>query len=132
MATKTVNLYLYLARRDKSDIRLIAKLVGREQLPIRLDDAGLLSLQLPPTWYTQFSQTIYDNRMLWEPWIQSIDTFENFRAALKKRGYKNIPVSSQPEFTASTVQTTTVNVASLPSRKTMIRKSQSSLLTYIL
>lgn len=122
MATETFNLYLYLARRDKTGIRIIAKLTGREQLPVRLDDAGLLSLQLPPAWHTEFSQLIYDNRMLWEPWIQSVSDFESFRAGLKKRGYKNIPVSSQPEFTASTVQSTTVNVAYLPNQKTMIRK----------
>lgn len=122
MATETTNLYLYLARRDNAGIRIIAKLTGREQLPVRLDDAGLLSLQLPTTWHTQFSQIIYDNRMMWEPWIQSVTSFNDFRAALKKRGYTNIPISSQPEFTASTVKSTAVNVSYLPNQKTMIRK----------
>lgn len=123
MATETSNLYLYLARRDKTGIRIVAKLIGLKQSPVRLDSAGLLSLQLPPTWYNQFNQTIYDNRMLWEPWIQSVDTFENFRAELKKRGYSNIPTSSQPEFTMSTIQSMTANVSYLPNQKTMIRKN---------
>jgi len=116
-------LYLYLARRDKSDIRIIAKLTGQKQLAVRLNDDGLSSLKLPHDWFTKISQIIYDDRMLWEPWIQSADNFENFRESLKKRGYKNVPISGQPEFTASTIQKTTVNVSGLPGKKIMIRKS---------
>ena len=116
------NLYLYLARRDKKGIRIIARLTGQKQSSVRLDDASLLSLQLPSIWHTQFSQIIHDNRMMWEPWIQSVSSFDDFRKTLKKRGYTNIPLSNQPEFTASTVKTTIVNVAYLPNQKTMIRK----------
>jgi len=57
------DLYLYLARRDKSGIRI-------------LDG--------------QITQIIYDARMLWEPWVESANTFEELRASLKIRGYTNI------------------------------------------
>ena len=123
MATKITDLYLYLARRDKAGIRILARLKSTNRLPTILDEAGLISLQLPSSWYKEISQTIYESRMLWEPWIQSVTTFEEFRNSLKKRGYTNIPVSSQPEFIVSTVETQIVNVSRLPQNKTMLRKN---------
>lgn len=121
---ETTNLYLYLGRRDKKGIRIIAKLTGRTLLPTRIDDAGLLSLALPEAWYNQIHQIIYDNRMLWEPWLQSWSgTFEELRTSLKARGYTNIPVSAQPEFTASTITNQYVNISYLPQRKTMLRRT---------
>ena len=123
MATKITDLYLYLARRDKAGIRILARLKSTNRLPTILNEAGLISLQLPSSWYKEISQTIYESRMLWEPWIQSVTTFEEFRNSLKKRGYTNIPVSSQPEFIVSTVETQIVNVSRLPQNKTMLRKN---------
>lgn len=123
MAAKTVNLFIYLGRRDKSGIRIIAKVTGKSQLPVRLTDASLLSLQLPASWHTEISQIIYDNRMQWEPWVESVDSFEDWRASLKKRGFSNIPISSQPEFTQSTIQSVQINVNYLPTQKKMIRKN---------
>lgn len=123
MATKTTDLYLYLARRDKAGIRILARLKSTNRLPTILDETGLISLQLSPSWYKEISQIIYESRMLWEPWIQSVTTFEDFRNSLKKRGYTNIPVSSQPEFIVSTVETQIVNVSRLPQNKTMLRKN---------
>lgn len=123
MATKITDLYLYLARRDKAGIRILARLKSTDRLPIILNEAGLSSLQLSPSWYKEISQIIYESRMLWEPWIQSVTTFEDFRNSLKKRGYTNIPVSSQPEFIVSTVETQIVNVSRLLQNKTMLRKN---------
>ena len=123
MSNKNYTLYLYLARRDKSAIRIIAKLKGQEQIPIRIKIEDLVTFQLPVVWYNTISQIIYDNRMLWEPFIQSVDKFEDFRSQLKIRGYSNIPLSAQPEFTLSTIQNQVVNLSNLPKLTTMIRKN---------
>jgi hypothetical protein len=121
MAKKNSELYLYLARRDKTGVRIIATLSGNELFPTRLELAKLGNLNLPQTWYKQIYQIMYDSRMLWEPWIQSVEDFQKFRADLKKRGFSKIPVSNQPEFTNSTVQTQMVNTSFLPQSKTMLR-----------
>ena len=123
MSNKNFTLYLYLARRDKSAIRIIAKLKGQEQIPIRIKIEDLVTFQLPVVWYNTISKIIYDNRMLWEPFIQSVDKFEDFRSQLKIRGYSNIPLSAQPEFTLSTIQNQVVNLSNLPKLTTMIRKN---------
>ena len=121
MATKTTDLYLYLGRRDKSGIRILAKFQGRPQLPLRVEDLG--PFQLPAGWTNQLEQIIFDSRMLWEPWIESSDTFDELRSNLKTRGYLNVPVSAQPEFTSAASQTPTINVSHLPRKTTMLRKN---------
>jgi len=79
-------------------------------------------LQLPVGWEAQLEQIIFDSRMLWEPWIESSDSFEYFRSSLKIRGFSNIPVSAQPEFVPAAVQVPTVNMSHLPIKTTMLRK----------
>ena len=85
----------------------------------RIDDVQTIGLPLEIA--SELKQIIYDNRIYWEPWIQSADTFDDFRAALKIRGYTNIPLSSQPEI-YSTTSSTTVNIKLLPQKTTMVRK----------
>lgn len=120
MTIKTTDLYLYLGKRNKGGIRILAKFQGRPQLAVRIEDLG--PLQLPIGWEGQLEQIIFDSRMLWEPWIESVSSFDDFRASLKVRGYSNIPVSAQPEFVPATVQIPIVNVSHLPYKKTMLRK----------
>lgn len=120
MAVKKTDLYLYLGRRDKGGVRILAKFSGRPQLAVRV--GGLAPLQLPVGWDAQLSQIIFDSRMLWEPWIESADVFDDLRASLKIRGYLNIPVSAQPEFVPAIVQLPTVNVSHLPHKTRMLRK----------
>jgi len=122
MAVKSTDLYFYLGRRDKGGIRILAKFQGRHQLAVRVDD--LAPLQLPVGWETQLEQLVFDSRMLWEPWIESAETFDDFRASLKIRGYSNVPVSAQPEFVPATIQMPTVNVSHLAHKTTMLRKGR--------
>lgn len=120
MATKIVDLWFYLGRRDKRGVRIIAKLRGREQMPVRVEDVS--ALQLPPVWQAEITQIVYDSRMEWEPWVESASTFDELRASLKLRGYTKIPVTSHPEFATSNVQTPQINNSYLPQKKTMVRK----------
>lgn len=113
------DLYLYLTRRDKFSVRILAKLKGNPQLPVRVNDLSLL--QLPKEWEIQLGQIIYDSRMLWEPWIESEDSYQNLRSKLKNRGYSNIPINAQPEFTLAIFNNPTVNTLSFE-KKTMLQK----------
>jgi hypothetical protein len=121
MATALTNVYLYLGRRDKSGIRILARFQGRPQLPTRISE--LSDIILPNGWESQLNQIIYDSRMLWEPWIQSSSSYDELRAALKIRGYTNIPINSQPELLAAVSQTPIVNLSNLPKINTMIQKT---------
>jgi hypothetical protein len=114
------DLYLYLTRRDKFSVRILAKFQGSPQLPVRISDLSLL--QLPKEWEEQLNQIIYESRMLWEPWIESEDSFQNLRTKLKNRGYANIPISAQPEFTLAASRNPVVNTLSLEKKTIMIQK----------
>lgn len=120
MISKTTDVYLYLAKRDKGSIRILAKFQGRDQLAVRVED--LESFQLPPGWKNQLEQIVFDSRMMWEPWIESSESFDELRLKLKSRGYSNIPISAQSEFTPAFSQTAIVNMSHLPRITTMLRK----------
>lgn len=120
MATTNVNLYLYLGRRDKAGIRILAKLLGRPILASRVENLDILNL--PVNWTSEIKQIVYDNRMLWELWLEASDTYDLLKASLKNRGYTNLPMSEQPEFVASNFPTPIVNVANLPTRTIMVQR----------
>ena len=116
--SKTI--YIYLAKRDKTGIRLISKFIGSSQLPVRIEDINYLNLSQNLS--LQIQQLSYDNRMNWELWIESIDSFNDFRNSLKSRGYQNIPINPQPEISSSLKENQYLNLNRLPKLKKMIRK----------
>ena len=113
------NLYLYLGRRDKKGIRILAKFQGTSQMATRIDNLAAL---IPPELAGPINQIIYDSRMMWEPWIESADSYNDLRASLKMRGYSGVPVSPQPEYSPAATQKPIVDTSSLPQRTTMLRK----------
>ena len=114
------SLYLYLGRRDKKGVRILAKFQGTPQMATRIDNLAAL---IPPGLSGPLNQIIYDSRMMWEPWIESADSYSDLRDALKTRGYSNIPVNPQPEFSPAATQKPVVDTSSLPQRTTMLRKN---------
>lgn len=113
---KPTRLFLYLARRDGRGIRILTVMSGREQPPTRLND--IKTLQLPSQLQAELERIIADDRMMWEPWIESAESYDALRANLKKRGYTNTPVNGQPELIGKPTASTTA----LPKKRTMLRR----------
>lgn len=86
-------MYLYLASRSKQGIKLITVLQGNGEAPFRLD---LEELQLPQNWERKIQQIIYDNRILYEPWVEPAATYEELRGNLKKRGFTDLAMGANP------------------------------------
>lgn len=117
------NIFLYLGRRDKSDIKILAKFNGDKQIPSRLSsNLREYNFNIPENWINELSQTVYDSRLLWEPWIESAETFHDFRINLRQRGYKNIPMIDSPILNTTKSTSPKINTANLPSRNVMIQK----------
>ena len=112
MARIYSNIYLYLSRRDRSSVRILCKLRGYEINASRIQNVDTTAL----------NQIIYDNRMLWEPWVESAETYEDLKDSLRLRGYSNLPMSGQPEFTAANTASPVVNPNALPRRTVMVQK----------
>jgi hypothetical protein len=116
-------LYLYLARRDRTGIKLLSVLPTNNSVPpTRLKD--IKSLNLPIELTSAIQQTIHTDRMLFEPWIQTASNYNEFKESLKKRKYKNIPANMlpihevRPVFPAQNPKT-----SQLSSRRTMLRRA---------
>lgn len=120
MADPIYDLYLYLARRDKSAIRILSIFRGKEQAPTRLD--SLAPLNLPNNFQVQLEQVIFNDRLLWEPWIESFESFDDFRNTLRRRAYLNIPISNRPEYPSPLGSKTVINTSNLPQVRTMLNK----------
>lgn len=121
MSKKKSDLYLYLARRDGTGVKIVSKMAGIEQPPVRLKD--LRSLQLPANVHMAIQKIIHDERMLWEPWIESAESFEALRTSLKKRGLSGLPLHGQPAIMAGLMATQpAASTNNLPKATSMIRK----------
>lgn len=122
MAAELFYMYIYLGRRDKSGVRVLARVRGYEILPTRVND--IEDLRLPADWTAQLKETIYENRMLWEPWAETALTYEDLKNSLRTRGYTNIPVSGRTELSSYNLSTPTINQNALPRKRIMVRKAR--------
>lgn len=85
-----MKIFLYLARRDKKGFRLLSMFTGPACATSRLTNHK--SLNLPLEIENKILTEIKDNRMMWEPWVESAESFTHLREALKSRGYSNLPI----------------------------------------
>lgn len=95
---KNLNLYVYLTKRDKQGARILIKFLSRPQSPTRITDDNISKLFIPTNYLNLLKQKIYESRMLWEPWVETADTFESLKSILIKRGYTNLPLTDSPEI----------------------------------
>lgn len=112
-------LWLYLGRRDKKGVQILAKLLCRDLSPIKLSNIKVLSL--PSSWEGKLSDMIEQNKIYWEPWLQTNDTFEDLASNLKIRGYSQLPANGQPMI--SIIPKLIVNVNNFPKQKIMVQKN---------
>lgn len=111
-------MYLYLARRDRTSIKLLMVLRG-EARSGRVDN--LNSLGLPPEIFEAIEQEVHVNRMLWEPMIEPADSYHQLKGKLHNRGFSELPMSANPvvsQIRGQSAQTT--KVAS--GRRSMIQR----------
>lgn len=111
-------MYLYLARRDKTDVKVLMTLWG-EMKSGRIDN--LSSLRLPNDIQEHVNYLAHENRMFWEVWIDPAGSYHQLKEILYKRGFKNVPVSSNSII--SPIQGKQVDTKEIkPSRPIMIQK----------
>ena len=133
MVNQKKKLYLYLARRDKKGLKVISIFPhpeGTDFLPTRVQD--IKNLNLPSTIEPNIAKAVNDNRMMWEPWIQSASSYADLRTSLKARGYRNLPTHSMPMHPNMPSRTVVpkgeaddpvnLHVVNKKSYKTMVRK----------
>ncbi len=113
-------IYLYLARRDRKGLKIVSVLDGPNTPAIRLQDVKLLNL--PQNMEGEVGRIIYDNRMYWEAWLESADSYEELKKAARNRGYRGVPSHSNSMYLGDKLQHK-VNVPFVKPAETMIRKA---------
>jgi hypothetical protein len=116
-------IYLYLGRRDKSAIKILCIFKGDSIPPTRVPD--IKKLNLPSSLEGKVGTTSYQNRFLWEVWIESAESITQLRKNLIKRGYKDVPLAIRPLFSLKEEDRIDVIVPTdmVIKRKTMLQKS---------
>jgi hypothetical protein len=88
-------LFLYLARRDKKGMELLASFSKNIKCPpTRVKN--IKDLTLPSNLEAEITKIVYEKRMLWELWIESSEDYKTLCNSLTKRGYKNVSHSAVP------------------------------------
>ena len=88
--------YIYLAKRNKKGTKLLARLESTNQMLSRIEDIKILNL--PSELESKISRVAEKNKMGWEIWIESADSYENLKKSLIKRGYSEIAIHPVPMF----------------------------------
>ena len=86
--------YLYLGRRDERGAKLVARFKSEVELITRV--TNVKSLNLPANLEKQIEQIAYENRKDWELWIETVDTYEDLKKKLYKRGYSKVSMNPVP------------------------------------
>ena len=122
MAVNDSIIWIYIARRDKAGVKLLTQLRGKKILASHLESVD--DLRLPLDYKDFIKKSIYENRLLFEPWIESANDYLALRSQLKLRGYSNIPLSNIQEYgsitSAISPEIYTKNINQI---KVMVRKS---------
>lgn len=88
--------YLYLAKRDKKGIKLIIRLYSPKELVSRIVDVKFLGL--PRDLEKNIEKIVQDNKMDWELWLATVNSYDELKKLLRKRGYSRIPTNSIPQI----------------------------------
>lgn len=112
-------LYLYLARLDKTGIKVVAALPHESKVyPTRIRDPRPLGLS--PDLNRLVSSESHHNRMTHELYAESASSFEDLKRSLRSRGYTNLPIQ---QFSGYVAPSRVNENALITSESSMIKRS---------
>lgn len=89
---KKNEMYAYLARRDKKGVKIITSFPHNNTIsPTRIDPKNLRSMNMDTGTHSKVFSEAHSNRMEYELYFETADSFESLRKSLAKRGYSKIP-----------------------------------------
>jgi hypothetical protein len=112
--------FVYLARRDKRGMKLLTTLNGPDLPPTRLENLAQI---VPIQAVDQLTKVIHEDRMMYEPWVESAASFEDLKRQMRKRGYTRLPASTRPTFNYNE-KVVHFQFDKLPKTKTMTRRQR--------
>lgn len=105
--------FIYLARRDRRGVRVLAELAGTWPAG-RITD--LSALPVPDDLRAALVEAVERKKMQWEPWVETAGSVWELYESLRRRGYQNIPVQGNPSMRGELSKSAPL------SRSSMLRK----------
>ena len=121
MIVKKMKAYLYLAKRNKKGTKLLARLEVPKPLASRVED--IKNIRLHPELESKIDKVVQKNKMHWELWIETAESYQKLKDALIKRGYSEISMHPVPMFNDVLPSSTNTNKIPTPP-KTMIQRGK--------
>lgn len=85
-------MYIYLARRDKSSVRFIGGFPYASKVyPTRIKPEEVSSLRMGREATSLIAREASENRMDYELYMETANSFEELRSSLAGRGYVHLP-----------------------------------------
>jgi len=86
-------IFIYLARRDKKGIKLIANFLhDGKTYPIKIKAENIEDFQLSFQIKNLLYLEIEKNKLEYEMYMESASSFNELKESLRKRGYTNLPI----------------------------------------
>jgi len=103
---------------------VITVLQGESTISSKIND--LKTLELPELWEKKINKVINENKMLYEPWIESAKDFEDLKQRLKGRGFTGLPMGLITMLDIPSYgNAPKADTSSCKIRRTMIRKQKT-------
>lgn len=113
--------YIYLTRRDKSNVRIIGTINSSQQIHAsRLTEWGHLGLSQADC--SDLKMTLMNYVLEWEPWIESAESYKDLREKLLNRGI-DAPPSNTPLHYFEPTQVPKATLVKLNKNKVMTRRT---------
>lgn len=85
----------------------------------------MIELNLPLVWERKISQIIHENRMLYEPRMETAASFKELASRLQHRGFSQIPLGATPLLNlAAYAKAPVADTSSVKIKRTMVRKKK--------
>jgi hypothetical protein len=89
---KKNEMYIYLARRDKTSVRFIGGFSYASKVyPTRISPENIASLNMSPQASSMIAEEVSKNKMEYELYMETASSFEELKLSLSRRGYSHLP-----------------------------------------
>lgn len=116
-------IFVYLAKRDKKEIKVLGILNNNKKChPTKIKIEKINEINLPNEIINSIKEEYKKNKLIWEIYLESSDSYEELKKSLIRRGYKNLPLH---QITLNIIKSQ-INEKIFEENKTMLRKKSQS------
>lgn len=110
-------IYIYLAKRDKKGIKVLTGIKSNQKIyPSKIND--LRTLNLKQDVHKKIEKDFLANKMDYQLYVESANSFNDLKSSLRRRGYKNLPMHQITENSSSFIN----NKNLITEKNTMLRR----------